>query len=332
MPAPGTNRRTFLAGLAGAAAMPLVAQGQQTPTPVIGFLHSGSAEQNADRLTAYRKGLNEAGFVEGQNVTIEFRWAAGRNDKLQELAGDLVRRRVAVIATPGSTLAAVVAKAATTSIPIVFAVGADPVALGLVASFNRPGGNVTGITSLNAEIAAKRFGLIRQLVPQAVRYFALVNPTDPVLAEPFTKDVQAGAATIGIHIEIMRASTEREIERAFANFPRQSGGVLVFGPDAFFYSRRTQIAALAVQHAVPTIFDGRDYVEAGGMASYGADFDNLMRLAGGYTGSILRGEKPANLPVVRSTKYELVINLKTANALGVVVPPMLLATADEVIE
>ncbi|MBV9632692.1 MAG: ABC transporter substrate-binding protein [Xanthobacteraceae bacterium] len=326
------RRREFITLLGGVSLAPLTVRAQNSSMPEIGFLHSGSPEQNVQRLAAYRKGLNEAGFVEGENVTIEFRWAAGRNDKLQELAGDLVRRQVAVIATPGSTLAAVVAKAATTSIPIVFAVGADPVGLGLVASFNRPGGNVTGITSLNAEIAAKRFGLIRELVPQAARYFALVNPTDPVLAEPFTKDVQAGAATIGIHIEIIRASTDREIEQAFANFPRQSDSVLVFGPDAFFYTRRTQIAALAAQRAVPTIFDGRDYVEAGGLASYGADFDNLMHLAGGYTGSILKGEKPADLPIVRSTKYELVINLKTANALGLGVPPMLLATADKVIE
>ena len=327
------NRRVFITLLGGASLVsPLAVRAQNSSMPVIGFLHSGSPEQNVQRLAAYRQGLNQAGFVEGQNVTIEFRWAAGRNNELHALASDLVRRQVAVIATPGSTLAAVVAKTATTSIPIVFAVGADPVALGLVASFNRPGGNVTGITSLNAEIAAKRFGLIRELVPHAVRYFALVNPTDPVLAEPFTKDVQAGAATIGIHIDIIRASTEAEIEAAFAKLPRQPGSVLIFGPDAFFYTRRRQIAALAAQNAVSTIFDGRDYVEAGGLASYGADFDTLMRLAGGYTGSILKGAKPADLPIVRSTKYELVINLKTANALGLVVPPMLLATADKVIE
>ena len=268
------NRRVFITLLGGASlASPLLVRAQNSSMPVIGFLHSGSAEQNVQRLAAYRQGLNQAGFVEGQNVTIEFRWAAGRNDELHALASDLVRRQVTVIATPGSTLAAVVAKAATKTIPIVFAVGADPVALGLVASFNRPGGNVTGITSSNAEIAAKRFSLIRELVPQAVRYFALVNPTDPVLAEPFTKGVQAGAATIGIRIEIIRASTDREIEQAFANFPPQSGSVLVFGPDAFFYTRRNKIAALATQHAVPTIFDGGDYVEAGGLASYGADFD-----------------------------------------------------------
>jgi putative ABC transport system substrate-binding protein len=325
------ERRKFLATLGGAAAWPVAVRAQQPAVPVIGFLHSGSPEQNAKRLAAFRKGLNEAGFVEGQNVAIEYRWAAGESDKLPALATDLIRRRVDVIATAGSTPASVVAKAATTTIPIVFAVGADAVALGLVASLNRPGGNVTGITSLNADVAAKRLGVLRELVPQATRYFTLVNPTSQ-LAEPFIKDLQAGAASLAIHIDVLHASTDGEIEAAFAGLPQPAGTVLIFPPDAFFYIRRERIAALAARHTVPTIFDGRDYVDAGGLASYGADFLNVMELAGNYTARILKGEKPADLPVVQAAKFELVINLKTAKALGVTVPPTLLAIADEVIE
>jgi putative ABC transport system substrate-binding protein len=325
------NRRAFITLLGGVtAAWPLAARAQQPAVPMIGFLHSGSPEQNAKRLAAFRKGLNEAGFVEGQNVAIEYRWAAGESDKLPALAADLIRRRVDVIATAGSTPASVVAKAATTTIPIVFAVGADAVALGLVASLNRPGGNVTGITSLNADVAAKRLGVLRELVPQATRYFTLVNPTSQ-LAEPFIGDLQAGAASLAIHIDVLHASTDGEIEAAFAGLPQPAGTVLIFPPDAFFYIRRGRIAALAARHTVPTIFDGRDYVDAGGLASYGADFLNVMELAGNYTARILKGEKPADLPVVQAAKFELVINLKTAKALGVTVPPTLLAIADEVI-
>jgi putative tryptophan/tyrosine transport system substrate-binding protein len=287
------------------------------------------ARAECKRLAAFRKGLNEAGFVEGQNVAIEYRWAAGESDKLPALAADLIRRRVDVIATAGSTPASVVAKAATTTIPIVF--GADAVALGLVASLNRPGGNVTGITSLNADVAAKRLGVLRELVPQATRYFTLVNPTSQ-LAEPFIKDLQAGAASLAIHIDVLHASTDGEIEAAFAGLPQPTGTVLIFPPDAFFYIRRGRIAMLAERHTVPTIFDGRDYVDAGGLASYGADFLNVMELAGNYTAPILKGEKPADLPVVQAAKFELVITLQTAKALGVTVPPTLLALADEVIE
>jgi putative ABC transport system substrate-binding protein len=326
------RRRDFIKALGSmAAAWPLAAHAQQPAMPVIGFLHSGSPEPNVKRLAAFRKGLSEAGLVEGQTVAIEFRWAAGQNDRLPALAADLVRRQVALIATPGSTPAAFAAKAATATIPIVFAAGADPVALGLVASLSRPGSNVTGITSLNAELEAKRLGLFRELVPQAAHYFALVNPTSP-LAEPSTKALQAGAATVGIHVDILHASTDREIEAAFASLPQQGGNVLVFGPDAFFYIRRAQIAALAARHALPAIFDGRDYVEAGGLVSYGADFLNLMQLAGSYTGRILKGAKPADLPVVQSTKFEFVINVKTAKALGVKISDNLLSLADEVIE
>jgi putative tryptophan/tyrosine transport system substrate-binding protein len=308
---------------------PLAARAQQSAMPMIGFLHAASAEQNVQRLAAYRKGLSEAGFSESQNLAIDFRWAGGHVDQLPNMAADLIRRQVAVIATPGSTDAAVAAKSATTTIPIVFGVGGDPVALGLVASVTRPGGNVTGITSLNADIAAKRLGLIRELAPQAVRYFALVNPTS-VLARPFIKDLQAGAASLGLEVEILHASTDAEVEAAFAKLVQQP--VLLVSTDAFFFSRHTQIAQLAAHHMVPAIFDNREYAMAGGLMSYGADFLNVMQLAGVYTGRILKGEKPADLPVMQSTKYELVINLRTAKALRLKISDNLLSIADEVIE
>jgi putative ABC transport system substrate-binding protein len=299
--------------------------------PVIGFLHTASPEQNVKRLAAFRKGLSDTGFVEGQNLTIEYRWAAGKNEDLPAMAADLVRRQVRLIATPGSTPAAVIAKAATSSIPIVFGVGADPVALGLVDSISRPGGNATGITSLNAELVAKRLGVLRDLVPQASRYFTLANPAS-VLANPFIKDLQNAATSLGLKIEILQASTDREIEEAFATIPQQPGNALVFGPDAFFYIRRAHIAELALRRDVPTVFDDRAYVEAGGLICYGADFLNVMELAGNYVGRILKGEKAADLPVQQPTRFELVINLKTAKSLGLAVPPSLLARADEVIE
>jgi putative ABC transport system substrate-binding protein len=330
------RRREFIFALGGAAALPpalwpRAVRAQQPAVAAIGFLHSGSPEQNVKRLAAFHKGLGEAGFVEGKNVGIAYRWAAGRNETLPALAADLIERHVAVIATPGSTPAAIAAKAATTSIPIVFAAGGDPVELGLVGSLNRPGGNVTGATSLNADVAAKRLGLLHELVPRAARFVTLVNPTS-ALTRPFTKDLEAGAASLGLHVEVLNASTDREIEAAFASLTQQPGNVLVFGPDAFFYIRRAQIAALAARYTVPAIFDGRDYVEAGGLMSYGADFFTLMQLAGDYTGRILKGEKPGDLPVVQSAKFELVINLKTAKALGLNIPDSLLALADEVIE
>ncbi len=327
----GIGRRPFIAGLAAAAAWPLAARAQEQKQPVIGFLHSGSPEQNTKRLDAFRKGLHEAGFVEGQNVAIEYRWAVGQNDKLPALAADLVGRQVAVIATAGSTPAALAAKAATTTVPIVFGSGADPIALGLVPSLNRPGGNVTGVTSLNAEVAAKRLGVLRELAPQAVRYFGFVNPTSP-LADIFIKDLEVGAASLGLHVDLLRASTDGEIAAAFASLPREPGNALVFGPDTFFYIRRAQIAALAAGSSVPAIFDVRDYVEAGGLVSYGSDFLNVMELAGGYTGRVLKGEKPSDLPVVQAAKFEFAINLKAAKGLWLDVPDRLLALADEVIE
>jgi putative ABC transport system substrate-binding protein len=318
------GRRKFIVTLGGTVlAWPLAARAQQPAMPVVGFLHAASAEQNVQRLAAYRKGLREAGFVEGQNVAIEFRWANGHLDQLPNMVADLIRRQVAVIATPGSTDAALAAKSATTTIPIVFGAGGDPVALGLVASLNRPGGNVTGVTSMNADIAAKRLGLIRELAPQAARYFALVNPT-AVLAGPFIKDLQAGAASLGLHAEILHASTDAEIDAVFAKLAQPSDTVLLVSTDAFFFSRHTQIAMLAARHALPAMFDNREYAVAGGLVSYGADFLNVMQLSGGYTGRILKGEKPSDLPVMQSTKYELVINLRTAKTFGLKISDNLL--------
>ena len=324
------RRREFVTLLGGAVTWPLAAHTQQPAMPVIGFLHSGSAQQNAERLDAYRRGLKEAGFIEGQNVAIEFRWAAGQNDKLPALAADLIQRHVTVIATPGSTPAAVAAKAATSTIPIVFAVGADPVELGLVTSLNRPGGNATGITSMNADIAAKRFELIRELVPQAASYFGLVNPASP-LAQPMTKALEAGAATVGIALEILRARSDAEIDAEMGRL-QSTADVMVSGTDALFFVRRAHIAALALRQALPTIFDDREYATAGALASYGADFLNVMELAGDYTGRVLKGQKPADLPAVQAAKFEFLINRKTATTLGIRIPPTLLALADEVIE
>jgi putative tryptophan/tyrosine transport system substrate-binding protein len=327
------KRRDFITLLGGAAvAWPLAARAQQPAMLVLGFLHSGSPEQNVERLAAFRKGLAEAGFVEGQNVVIEFRWAMGRNDTLPDMVADLIRRRVAVIATPLSTPAAIAAKTATTSIPIVFAVASDPVALGLVASLNRPGGNSTGIATLNAELAAKRLGLLRDLVPGASRYAALVNPTNPALSHVIARDVEAAAASLGLQIEILHAGTDREIESAFADLAQKPGSVLLVGTDAYFYVHRILLATLAARHAVPAIYDGNGYAQAGALISYGSDTLNICELAGAYTARILKGEKPANLPVMQPTKFEMVINLKTAKALGLEIPPTLLALADEVIE
>lgn len=324
------RRREFIALFGGAAAWPFAARADQT-RPLIGFLHASSRKETAKRLSAFLRGLNEAGFADGQNITIEYRWADGDADRLPEMAADLVRRQVALIATPGSGTAAVAAKALTASIPIVFATGADPVALGLVASLNHPGGNVTGIISQNVDLAAKRLEVLREMVPQTTHYFALVNPTSP-LTKPFLDDLQAGAKTLGINVGILKAGSEAEIDAAFAGLPQQSTIALVLSSDGFLYGRRAQIVALAARYAVPVIYDGRDYVDAGGLASYGADFLNVMQLAGNYVGRILKGEKPADLPVMRSAKFELVINLKAAKALGLTMPDKLLALADDVIE
>ena len=325
------RRRDFIQGFVASGAWPLAARAQQSAMPVIGYLHSGSAEQNVERLAAYRKGLSEEGYVEGQNVSIEFRWANGHIERLQEMVADLISRQVSVIATPGSTDAAVVAKSATAAIPIIFQTAGDPVALGLVVSLNRPGGNATGSASLNTALAAKRLGLIRELVPQATRYFALVNPTS-VLADPFTIDLKAGAASLGIQVEVLQASTVAEIDAVFARLPREPGIVLLVSTDAFFFIRRSQLVVLAARRALPAMFDNREYAASGGLMSYGPSLTEGYRLAGVYTGRILKGAKPADLPVLQPTKFELVINLTTAKALGLMIPASSLSLADELIE
>jgi ABC-type uncharacterized transport system substrate-binding protein len=325
------KRREVLWALAGTMAWPIAARAQKPAMPRIGFLHQGSQDQNVERLAAFRKGLAEAGFAEGQNIAIEFRWAAGEFDKLPELANELIEQQVAVIATPFSTDAALAAKAATKTIPIVFVSSADPVQIGLVASLNRPGGNITGATTLNTELAPKRLELLRKLVPDASRYFALINPTSNLVGA-FTKDLEAAAAVLGIRIELLRASNDQELEAAFASIPPQSRSVLISSTDAFLFVRREEIAMLAIRHGLPAIFDARVYAKAGGLMSYAADDVDLMRLISSYTGRILKGEKPADLPVAQPTKFVLTINLKTAKALGLDVPTALLATADDVIE
>jgi putative ABC transport system substrate-binding protein len=325
------QRREFIGLVGGAAAWPLAARAQAAAMPVIGFLHVGSAERNAKRLDAFRKGLAAAGIVEGRNVTIEYRWAGGNSADLPAMAADLIRRQVVMIVTPGATAAAVAAKAATSTIPIVFSSGTDPVALGLVASLNRPGGNATGITSLNAELAAKRLGLFRELAPGLVRYFTLVKPSSE-LAAPFVAELQGAASSLGITIEVLKAETPDQIDAAFAGIPQQPGCGMIFGPEGFLYVHRARIAELALRRGLPTMFDVRDYVEAGGLASYGSDYFNVMELTGNYVARVLRGEKPADLPVQQATKFELVINRSTAKALGIEISRTLLATADDLID
>jgi len=283
------KRREFITLLGGAAvAWPLAARAQQSAMPVIGFLQSGSPEPNVSRITAFRKGLSEAGYVEGQNVAIEFRWSAGQDDRLPDLAADLIRRRVAVIATPGSTPAALAAKAATTTIPIVFAVGSDAIAIGLVASLNRPGGNATGVNFRTVELAAKRLGMLRELAPSANHFVALVNP-NTVFTDAVVKDLQASASVLGLPIEILRASTGREIDAAFANLLQKPGGALLVGPDAFFIHRRAQIVTLVARHAIPTIYFASEFAEIGGLVSYGPNVVNAYQRAGVYVGRVLKG-------------------------------------------
>jgi putative tryptophan/tyrosine transport system substrate-binding protein len=327
------ERRKFLATLGGAAAgWPLAARAQQPAMPVIGFLHAASAETSAYRVAAFRQGLKETGYVEGQNVAIEYRWAEGRYDRFPELAAELVRRQVSVIVTPGNPVAANAAKAATSVIPIVFAVGADPVKLGLVANLARPGGNLTGINFFVTELAAKRLGLLRELLPTAARIAVLVNPNNRATAEATVKDVQAAADGLGLKVHILNAETISEIDAAFANLVRERADALFVAGDGFFNSRRVQLAMLAVRHLVPVTFTTREYAEAGGLMSYGTSFADTDRQVGIYAGRILNGAKPADLPVVQSSKFEFVINLQAARMLGLEVPPTLLARADEVIE
>jgi putative ABC transport system substrate-binding protein len=325
------KRREFITLIGGAAAWPLAAQAQQPAMPVIAFLGSDSPELYADRLRAFRQGLKETGYIESENVAIEYRWAKGKNNQLPALAADLVRLRVAVLVA--STTPSVLAlKAATTSIPIVFFVAGDPVALGLVASLNRPGGNLTGTTALTLEVGTKWLQLLQETVPTATAFGVLINPTSPALAEAQTKDLQAAARTLGLQIYLLNASTDRDFETAFATIAQLRAGGLVISSDSFFFAHNELLAALATRYKVPAIFGFREFPTAGGLMSYGADVTDPHRTIGGYVGRILKGEKPADLPVQQSTKVQLIVNLKTAKALGVTVPPALLIRADEVIE
>jgi putative ABC transport system substrate-binding protein len=324
------KRREFIAVIGGAAAWPLAARAQQ-PMPVIGFLNVESPQGYARQLAAFLKGLGEIGYADGRNVAIEYRWAESRIDWLPALAADLVHRQVAVIAAT-TTPAALAAKAATATIPIVFESATDPVRFGLVASLSRPGGNVTGVTQTNAEVAPKLLELLHELLPTARIISLLINPTDPVLADTQTKNFLAAAQTLGVELHVFNASTDSDLDAVFARLVQLQSGALVISTDPFFTSRSEQLAAMAIRNAVAAAYKGREFAAAGGLLSYGADITDTYRLAGAYTGRILKGEKPADLPVQQATKVELIINLKTAKALGITFPLTLLGRADEVIE
>ncbi len=326
------RRRQFITLLGGAAAWPLAAHAQRAELPVVGVLFGGSPEASTGYAAAFRKGLAETGTIEGQDVTVEYRYFEGQYDRLPGLMADLVRRQLAVIATPGSGPISIAAKAATATIPIVFGVGQDPVQLGLVASLARPGGNATGVNFFSQEMAAKRLRLLHDLVPKAVRVAVLVNPANAASAESTLREVQGAAPTLRLQIQILNAATSGEIDAAFASFARARPDALLVAPDTFLSSRRVQIATLTARDRIPAAYLNRDDVAAGGLMSYGTDFADMNRQVGVYTGSILKGAKPADLPVIQSTKFELIINLQTARALGIEVPPGVLAIADEVIE
>jgi putative tryptophan/tyrosine transport system substrate-binding protein len=327
------RRREFITLLGGAAAAwPVTARAQQPGMPVIGVLLPTSLDTNAGRLRAFRGGLKDTGYIEGENVAIEYRSAEGHNDQLPALAADLVRRQVAVIASPVGTPSALAAKAATTTIPIVFNINEDPVGLGLVASLARPGGNLTGINYFNVELVAKRLEFLRELVPAATRVAVLVNPASAANTEATLRDVQSAAGAMGVQIQVLNASTSREIEAAFATFVRERPDILFVAGDPLFLSRRVQLVNLASRHAIPATYSTRDFAEAGGLMSYGTNVADAFRQVGIYAGRILKGAKPADLPVVQATKFELVINAQTARMLDLTVPDKLLATADEVIE
>jgi putative ABC transport system substrate-binding protein len=326
------GRRELLVALGGAAAAwPLVAGAQQGAMPVVGVLSAEWPNLFSDRLRAFHDGLRETGYVEGRNLTIEYRWAEGRNDRLPALAAELVRRQVTVIVST-STPAVLAARTATTTIPIVFFVAVDPVQLGLVTSLSRPGGNLTGVVTLNVEVAAKRLQLLHELVPTATIVALLVNPTSTTLAETTTRELETAARTMGLEFHVLRASSEREIDAAFATLIQLRAGALVIGADALFNSRSEQLAALTIRHRVPAIYQFREFVSAGGLMAYGSTVLDTYRPLGVYTGRILKGEKPADLPVRQATKVELVINMKTAKALALSIPMPLIGRVDEVIE
>jgi len=324
------RRRDFITLVGSAAAIPLAAHAQQQALPLVAFVRDGSPEANARYVAAFRKGLNESGYVEGQNVTVEYHWLEGQYDRLTALLADLVRRQVAVIATLGN-VTSVAAKAATSAIPIVFAVGEDPVKLGLVASLARPGGNVTGTNFLVQETVAKRFRLLHELVPKAARVAVLVNPRNST-TDTTLRGTKEAAAALGLQLQILNASSIGEIDAAFATLARERPDALFVGGDAFFVSRAVQLATLAAHNRIPAAYSQRNQVAAGGLMSYGTDFGDAFRQVGAYTGSVLKGAKPADLPVLQSTKFELVINLQTARVLGIEVPPGIMSIADEVIE
>lgn len=317
--------------LVGSAAVwPAPAHSQQT-IPVIGFLHSGTSQQNANRLAGFRKGLAENGFIEGNNLTIEYRWANGQADRLPELASDLVRRQVAVIVAVSSQPATLAAKAATSIIPIVFTWPGDPIAAGLVSSLNHPGGNATGIGTLNDELAAKRLGLLREIVPQAMPISVLLNPADPS-ADAMSKELQTHAQRLGVQLQLLYAGNDREIDVAFATLASKPGGALLVNADPFFFIRRAQITALAGRQAIPAIYYDREFAVSGGLMTYGTNLPTMWGQAGSYVARILKGERPGDLPVAQPTRFELVVNLKTARMLGLAIPDRVLALADEVIE
>jgi putative ABC transport system substrate-binding protein len=323
------RRREFIAGLGSAAVWPLVARAQQSALPVVGVIDPGSPQP--DLVAAFRAGLGEYGYVDGRNITVEYHWLEGQSISLPALIGDLVRRRVAVIATPGFSTAALAAKAASPTIPIVFGSGDDPVRLGLVERLDRPGGNLTGMNFFTMEAVPKLVGLLHELVPGVLRLAVLVNPQNEIAAEATLREAQDAARLIGLPIDVFRASTSREIEDAFATV-RASGEALLVAGDAYFGSRRVQLATLAARHGIPTASTNRKFVEAGGLMSYGTSVADMFRQVGAYTGQILKGAKPADLPVVQATRFEFVINLQTARALNLTIPPHALSVADEVIE
>jgi putative ABC transport system substrate-binding protein len=329
----GIARREFITLLGGTAAgWPLAARAQQPTMPVIGFVNGGSAQGSAANALAFQNGLGDSGYVDRRNVLVEYHWLEGQYENLPALMADLVRRKVAVIATPGSNPATVVAKAATSTIPIVFGVSDDPVKLGLVASIARPGGNATGINWLLSEVTTKRLGLLHEMVPRAVRLAVLVNPGNASTAEATLNDVSEAGRPLGLQIQVYNAGNSREIQAVFTALAREPKDALFVGPDGFFNSRRVQFAVLAARQGIPASYAGREHVEAGGLMSYGTSAEDMFRRAGIYVGQILKGANPAELPVIQSTKFALTINLQTASALGLEVPPTLLARADELIE